>query len=58
MIKTFLVSDIDFIRFQKTLNEFIKDKNIVNIQYQACALPGRSTVCDRALVVYKVKEEK
>lgn len=66
MLKTKLISNIDHERFEKDLNEFIKDKEIVDIHYHAFPIqtawqngvPAKGEIVDRALVVYKEAEKK
>ena len=61
MIKTEVFGAEDAVAFTKTLNEFIKDKKIVDIKYQPILIPKeyrggvctRTSVLDRALVIYK-----
>ena len=65
MLKTKLFSDIDPERFETNLNEFIKDKEIVDIHYQTFPIqaarqngdPVKGEIVDRVLVVYKEGEE-
>ena len=66
MLKTKLFSDIDPQSFENTLNEFIKDKEVVDIHYRTFPIqtawqngaPTKGEVVDRVLVVYKEAEEK
>lgn len=61
MIKTEVFGAEDAVVFTKTLNEFIKDKKIVDIKYQPILTPKeyrsgvlvRTSVLDRALVIYE-----
>ena len=66
MLKTKLFSDTDPERFENELNEFIKDKEVVDIHYRTFLVetewrngsPIKAEVVDRVLVVYKESEEK
>ncbi len=64
-VKTKLLSDEKPDRFERTLNEFVKDKKVLDIQYKPLALPFNgsysktdsglqvtSLLVDRALVTY------
>ena len=61
MIKTMLFSNNDGIRFQCSINDFIKDKKVISIQYQSFIIPKQFTngipttieIVDRALVLYE-----
>lgn len=60
MIKTFLIG-AEGPAFESSLNEFIKDKKVIDIKYQAYVIPKvysngvpiKTSVCDRALVIYE-----
>ena len=66
MLKTKLFSDTDPQRFENALNEFIKDKDVVDIHYQTFpvqtewkyGVPVKAEIVDRVLVVYKEAEEE
>ena len=66
MLKTNLFSDTDPENFVNKLNEFIKDKDVVDIHYQTFPIqtawqngaPIKGEIVDRVLVVYKEAEEK
>lgn len=66
MLKTKLFSNTDPKCFETTLNEFIKDKEVVDIHYRTFSIqtewrngiPTKGEIVDRALVVYKEAEEK
>lgn len=50
-------SSDNIVDLESRLNDFIKDKDIVDIKYQSFILDGRlglaSSIVDRALVIYK-----
>ena len=61
MVKTHFISTADTKTFQDSINDFIKDKNIIDIKYQSfpCTLtrniygqPTKETIVDRALIIY------
>ena len=66
MLKTKLFSGIDLENFETRLNEFIKDKEIVDIHYRTFpvqtewkyGVPVKAEIVDRVLVVYREGEEK
>ena len=66
MLKTKLFSDIDPECFETTLNEFIKDKEVIDIHYRTFpiqtawqkGIPVEAKIVDRVLVVYKEAEEE
>lgn len=66
MLKTKLFSDTDPQSFETKLNEFIKDKEVVDIHYRTFPIqtawqngaPVKGEVVDRVLVVYKEAEEE
>ena len=66
MLKIKLFSDTDPQSFENKLNEFIKDKDVVDIHYQTFPVqtawqngaPIKGEIVDRVLVVYKEAEEK
>lgn len=62
MVKTLLIGDEDAVRFQNTLNNFIADKNVIDIKYTAFPIvtesysngaPKAVGAVDRALVIYE-----
>ena len=66
MLKTKLFSNTDPECFETTLNEFIKDKEVVDIHYRTFSIqtewqngmPTKGEIVDRALVVYREAEKK
>lgn len=61
MTKVFMVGNEDPIAFQNSINDFIQNKKIIDIKYQAFLMPkeytggvmSRSVVVDRALIIYE-----
>ncbi len=61
MIKTKLIGNQNYEVFERELNNFIKDKKVIDIKYKAIYLPVKmdgasvleSTILDRALVIYE-----
>ena len=61
MTKVFMIGNEDPIAFQNSINDFIRNKKIIDIKYQAFLLPkeytggvmSRSVVVDRALIIYE-----
>lgn len=53
MTKVYLFASSDGVDFQKSINEFIKDKKVIDIKYQALLIHDRGGECvnDRALVI-------
>lgn len=64
MIKTKLISNSDCVEFEKNLNDFIKDKKVVDIKYKPMWIPTSmhgatitsTTIFDRVLVIYEEDE--
>ena len=52
VLKAKVISGLDF---EKKLNDFIKDRTIVDIKY-SCCIGQSSYIFDRALVIYKEVE--
>ena len=52
VLKSKLISGFDF---EEKLNDFIKDRTIVDIKY-SCCIGQSSYIFDRALVIYKEME--
>ena len=62
MVKVKLISSNDHTNFEKWLNEFIKDKEVIDIKYSPFTIspewhnngtPARIDIIDRAMVIYK-----
>lgn len=61
MTKVFMIGNEDPIAFQNSINDFIRNKKVIDIKYQAFLLPkeytggvmSRSVVADRALIIYE-----
>ena len=61
MIKTHFISSDNATSFQKSINAFIADKDIIDIKYQSVAYPTqmsgatitRLAINDRVLIIYK-----
>ena len=63
-LKVYIVASDDFDVFQTTINDFIKDKEVIDIKYQSNVAPmkkrnGSLTMVhnDRALIIYKEKND-
>lgn len=64
MTKVALFSSNKPLEFQTSLNEFIKDKTVIDIKYQSFQLPVKYNngvptnvdIIDRALVIYQEDE--
>lgn len=58
MTKVKIISSDNTNEFQTWVNDFIKDKKVVDIKYQSYLMPlefriCHNTVLDRALIIYK-----
>lgn len=61
MTKVEVISIVDLDEFESTLNDFIKDKKVIDIQYQAVYIttafvggtPVKGRIYNRAMVVYE-----
>ncbi len=61
MTKVEVISIVDLDEFESTLNNFIKDKKVVDIKYQAVyittafvgGIPVKGRIYNRAMVVYE-----
>lgn len=69
MVKTRLIVDTDPNAFEQRLNDFIKDKSIVDVKYEPSVISllgclsetesgikSSSMILDRALVIYEEEE--
>ena len=54
-VKIKIFADINSITLEELVNEFIKDKNIVDIKYQSLSVVSASGVAinDRAMIIYR-----
>lgn len=65
MIKTRVIGAADVAVFETAVNEFIKDKKVIDIKYQSILLPkqysngvpSRMAMADRALIIYEEENE-
>lgn len=59
MVKTYLIGDCDGLNFQNSINDFIKDKKVIDIKYQAVVIEQSNGrwVNDRALIIYEEEEK-
>ena len=66
MFRTALISCDKGTTFNRWVNEFIKDKKIVDIKYMSLpcyegyidGVPTQLSIVDRALIIYEVDENK
>lgn len=67
MTKVYIICSGDAMDFQNSINEFIKDKDVVDIKYTAVLAPTRYdssgrisnyNTYDRCLIIYKEKENE
>lgn len=67
MIKTRLFSNSSGLDFMEEVNEFIRDKKVIDIKYQPFPIiqeyyrnnvPKSGTIIDRALVIYEKPDEE
>lgn len=58
MIKVQLLSDTDGHNFTTIVNSFVRDKQVIDIKYQAVIGSSNKgpAVCDRALIIYEEVE--
>lgn len=57
--KICIFSDKDAANVQKWVNDFIKDKKVIDVKYQSVVIndfPNGSAVVDRVLVIYEEEE--
>lgn len=65
MIKTQIISENKASRFMEAINNFVADKNIIDIKYAVIntptmyrdGVPTATTVYDRALIIYEIEEK-
>lgn len=55
MVKVHVIGSSDAATFQNAVNNFIEDKDVIEIKYQAVVINNVSCVAvnDRALIIYK-----
>lgn len=65
MIKTQIISEYKVSRFMEAINNFVADKNIIDIKYAVTSTPTYSdgvpiatTVCHIALIIYEIEENE
>lgn len=65
MIKTHVVSSSNMLALQNSINEFVKDKKVIDIKFQSVVSPShyqngcydRFDVIDRVLIIYEVEQD-
>lgn len=65
MVKTQVFSSSNMIALRDAINEFVKDKKVIDIKFQSVVFPShfcngfyeQFDVNDRALVIYEVEQD-
>ena len=56
MVRTKIITDIHVGYLQTNINNFIEDKNVIDIKFTSVVAHGR--INDRALIIYEEKEDE
>ena len=61
MIKTYMISDYNAARFLNTVNDFIKDKKVIDIKFTSLITMTSdigAAVVDRVLIIYEEEDNE